>query len=68
MESRLNERQKKMVQMLASGEELTSRRSESEFGITRETATRDFALLLELGIAEKQGKGRSVRYVIAHAP
>ena len=67
MESRLNERQKKMVQMLASGEELTSRRCESEFGITRETATRDFALLLELGIAEKQGKGRSVRYVIAHA-
>ena len=68
MESRLNERQKKMVQMLASGEELTSRRCESEFGITRETATRDFALLLELGIAKKQGKGRSVHYVIAHAP
>ena len=56
-----------MILFLTTGEELTSRRCESEFGITRETATRDFALLLELGIAEKLGKGRSVRYVLAHA-
>jgi len=68
IEARLNERHKRMVHLLTTGEELTSRRCESEFGVTRETATRDFALLLELGIAEKLGKGRSVRYVLAHDP
>jgi len=57
-----------MVHLLTTGEELTSRRCESEFGITRETATRDFALLLELDITVKLGKGRSVRYVLAHDP
>ncbi|KAF0215232.1 MAG: transcriptional [Geobacteraceae bacterium] len=65
IEARLNERQQKMVTLLVTGEALTSRRCESEFGITRDTAARDFALLLELGIAEKQGKGRSIRYVLA---
>lgn len=68
MEARLNERQKKMAAFLLGGEELTSRRCESEFGVTRDTATRDFALLLELGIAQKQGKGRSVRYVYVPDP
>ena len=62
MEARLNERQKEMVKLLVGGEELTSRRCEDEFGITRDTAARDFALLVQLGIAEKLGKGRSVRY------
>lgn len=65
VEARLNERQKKMVMLLVTGEALTSRRCESEFGVTRDTATRDFALLQELGIAEKLGKGRSIRYILA---
>lgn len=68
MEARLNERQKKMVELLVPGGELTSRRCESKFGITRDTAARDFALLVHLGIAQKQGKGRSVRYLLAQAP
>jgi transcriptional regulator with XRE-family HTH domain len=38
----LNERQKKMVALLVAGEKLTSRRCEEEFGITRDTAVRDF--------------------------
>ena len=46
-----------------SGEELTSRRCEIEFGVTRDTASRDFGLLLKLGIVVKKGQGRSVRYV-----
>jgi ATP-dependent DNA helicase RecG len=62
IEARLNERQKKMATILATGEELTSRRCEKEFGVTRDTTARDFALLLELGLAVKLGKGRSVRY------
>jgi len=38
---------------------------EEEFGVTRDTANRDFNLLLELGLATKEGKGRSTRYVFA---
>lgn len=65
VEAQLNERQRRMVALLVSGERLTSRRCESEFGVTRDTATRDFALLLKLGIAEKLGRGRSVQYLQA---
>jgi hypothetical protein len=46
IEAQLNERQKKMVALLVQGERLTSRRCEEDFGITRETATRDFGLLI----------------------
>lgn len=62
IESQLNERQKKMVVLLSAGEELTSRRCEKKFRVTRDTAARDFALLLRLGIAEKSGRGRAVSY------
>ena len=64
IEARLNERQKKMLALLAAGEKLTSRRCEQEFGITRETASRDFALLMELGLADRQGRGRSTSYIL----
>jgi predicted HTH transcriptional regulator len=64
VEARLNERQRRMAVMLVEGEALTSRRCEVEFGVTRDTATRDFNLLLELGLARKEGRGRSTRYVL----
>lgn len=64
IEARLNERQKKMLALLAAGEKLTSRRCEQEFGITRDTASRDFALLMELGLADRQGRGRSTSYIL----
>jgi predicted DNA-binding transcriptional regulator YafY len=54
-----------MVALLAAGEKLTSRRCEDEFGVTRDTATRDFAFLVELGLAVKQGRGRSTSYILA---
>jgi predicted HTH transcriptional regulator len=62
IEAQLNERQKRMVALLVSGERLTSRRCEQEFGVTRDTAARDFALLVKLGIAGRSGRGRSVSY------
>ena len=65
IESQLNERQKKMLALLAAGEQLTSRRCEQEFGITRDTASRDFSLLMELGLAARQGRGRSTSYILA---
>lgn len=65
IEVRLNDRQKKMMALLVQGEQLTSRRCEAEFKVTRDTAARDFSLLMELGLALKEGKGRSTRYVLA---
>jgi len=65
VEAQLNERQKKMVALLTAGEKLTSRRCEKEFGITRDTASRDFSLLMKLGLAVRRGRGRSTSYVLA---
>jgi predicted HTH transcriptional regulator len=62
IEAQLNARQRKMVVLMADGEELTSRRCEKEFGITRPIANKDFAGLVRLGLAEKIGSGRSTRY------
>jgi len=56
-----------MAELLTRGEVLTSRKCEKEFGITRDTAARDFALLVKLGIAQKHGKGRSVFYSFAQS-
>lgn len=56
-----------MVALLVAGEKLTSRRCEQEFGITRDTAARDFSLLMELGLATRHGRGRSTSYSLAHS-
>jgi ATP-dependent DNA helicase RecG len=64
IEAQLTERQKKMLVFLIEGQELTSRRCEEEFGITRETATHDFSRLIEFGLAKRVGQGRSTRYVL----
>ena len=65
IEEQLNGRQREIVALLAEGEEMTSRRCVELFGITRDTATRDFSMLINLGLAEKRGAGRSTRYVLA---
>ena len=62
IEAQLNERQWKMMQLLAEGKELTSRQCEAEFGITRPVTAADFGKLVEMGLAEKLGAGRSTRY------
>ncbi len=63
VEAQLNERQKRMILLLTQGEQLTSRRCEKDFGVTRETTAQDFRLLVKLGVAKREGKGRSTRYV-----
>jgi predicted HTH transcriptional regulator len=65
VESQLNDRQAAMVRSLLDGESLTSRWCVEEFRITRDTAARDLGELVEHGIAEKVGAGRSTRYVLA---
>jgi ATP-dependent DNA helicase RecG len=62
IEAQLNERQKKMLKWLVDGKELTSRQCEAEFGITRPVTAQDFSKLVELGLAERIGAGRSTRY------
>jgi predicted HTH transcriptional regulator len=62
IEAQLNERQRKMLQWLAEGKELTSRQCEAEFGVTRPITAGDFGKLVEMGLAEKLGAGRSTRY------
>lgn len=64
VEAQLNERQKQIVLLLVQGEQLTSRRCEEAFGVTRDTTNRDFRLLVELGLAQKEGGGRSTHYVL----
>ncbi|MBI1979872.1 MAG: DUF4062 domain-containing protein [Elusimicrobia bacterium] len=65
VEAQLNERQKKMLALLAAGGKLTSRRCEGEFGITRDTAARDFSLFMKLGLVTRHGRGRSTSYILA---
>ena len=67
VEEQLNKRQRKMAALLVKGEELTSQKCEKLFAVTRDTANRDFARLIELGIAEKRGAGRATRYVLNRA-
>jgi len=62
VEAQLNERQRRMLLWLAEGRELTSRQCEAEFGVTRPITAGDFGKLVELGLAEKVGAGRSTRY------
>lgn len=62
VEAKLNERQLKMMQLLVQGRELTSRECEAEFGVTRAVTSVDFRKLVEMGLAEKVGAGRSTRY------
>jgi ATP-dependent DNA helicase RecG len=65
VEAQLNERQREMMLLLVQGEALTSRLCEERLHVSRDTAVRDFKLLVELGLAKKEGKGRSVRYIWA---
>jgi hypothetical protein len=62
IEAQLNERQRKMLQRLAQGHELTSRACEAEFGVTRPVTASDLGKLVALGLAGKIGGGRSTRY------
>jgi len=50
--------------MLQEGQRLTSRLCQTAFAVTRDTTTRDFELLMKLGIVRRQGKGRSTSYIL----
>lgn len=64
VEAKLSPRQRQMMVLLVQGQQLTSRRCEKEFGITRDTANRDFTHLISLGLVMARGEGRSRHYVL----
>jgi Fic family protein len=61
VEAQLTERHRKMLLLVVQGDELTSRKGETLFSVTRETANQDFGRLLEMGLLRKVGRGRSTR-------
>jgi predicted HTH transcriptional regulator len=63
VEEKLTERQRAVVGWLASGETITNRGCQERLGISKVTATKDLSALVELGLAERIGRGRNVRYV-----
>lgn len=67
VEAQLNERQREMMRLLVEGQELTSRQCEATFGVTRPVTAGDFGKLVEMGLAEKLGAGRSTRYRLKEA-
>ncbi len=54
-----------MIELMRQGQELTSRFCEDRFGVTRDSTSRDFKGLVDLGLALQIGAGRSTRYVLA---
>ncbi|MDW7726336.1 MAG: hypothetical protein SCH70_04365 [Candidatus Methanoperedens sp.] len=51
-----------MMQWLVEGRELTTRQCEEEFDVSGPVIAGDFRKLIEMGLAEKLGAGRSTRY------
>lgn len=68
VEQTLNERQKKMAELLLQSQEVTSRKCQELFGVSGPTAAADFQALIDAGLAKKVGKGRSTRYVLDSSP
>ena len=68
VEASLSKRQRAMVKLLASGEELVGGACEARFRVTRPVITKDFSRLVELGIAVQIGRGRATRYRLKPSP
>ncbi len=68
MESRLNERQKQIIRHVLEYDNVTSGWCRSEFGITYDTANRDFLELVEAGLLVRVGRGRGTRFELVQTP
>ena len=67
IEQQLNDRQKKIMAHLVKTGFVTSGWCRKEFGVALLTTQRDLSGLLDLGLVEPKGKGRSARYVLKTA-
>jgi ATP-dependent DNA helicase RecG len=68
IEAQLNERQKKMMLEVQKRGTVTSGWCRKAFDVVLLTVQRDLAALIDLGLIERKGKGRSARYVPKHKP
>lgn len=64
VEAQLNERQKKIMIQVQKEGVVTSGWCQKHLGIVKDTANRDLAGLVGLGVLQMVGKGRGTRYVI----
>jgi ATP-dependent DNA helicase RecG len=62
--AQLEERQKKMLDLVRKERRLTRSECMAKLNISRNTATRDLNKLVELGLLEKKGKGPSTYYIL----
>lgn len=64
IEAQLNERQKRIMLEAQQTQFVTSGWCQKTFHIVRDTANRDLAALVRLGLLTPVGKGRAARYVL----
>jgi predicted HTH transcriptional regulator len=62
--SQLTTRQKDILQYILNHARITSEECTKTFGVTRDTANRDFKRLMELKLIEQKGVGRATHYVL----
>lgn len=69
IEAQLNERQKRIVwRRRYKTRSSPNRRCEQELKVTRDITTWDFSLLMNIGLAKRQSRGRSTSYIFAGKP
>jgi len=62
--SQLTTRQRDILKYVLEHARITSEECTKAFGITRDTANRDFKKLMELALIEQKGVGRATHYVL----
>ncbi len=50
VEAKLSTRQREILELMRQGKELTSRFCEDHFGVTRDSTSRDFKVLVDLSL------------------
>ncbi len=64
VEAKLNERQKRILAHVLESGSVTSGWCLKEFGVVYNTAYRDLAALVRLGLLKQEGSGRGTRYTL----
>jgi predicted HTH transcriptional regulator len=62
--SQLTTRQKDILKYILDHARITSEECTKSFGITRDTANRDFKTLMNINLIEQKGTGRATHYVL----
>ncbi len=68
MEAKLNERQKKIMMQVHTQGIVTTTWVVNRLKVVRDTARRDFGLLVKLGLLDRKGAGRSIHYIPGRSP